>query len=108
MAKPLRLLVVGVTMPMETFLDNLILGLAEKGVHVTIASTKQPSQRFQHEKNIDWLRLPDLSGLNLLSIFLPLIQSLPGLLIDLPQAKKLWAATANLKNGRNLLMDFCF
>jgi glycosyltransferase involved in cell wall biosynthesis len=108
MAKPLRLLVVGVTMPMETFLDNLILGLAEKGVQVTIASTKRPSQRFQNETNIDWLRLPDLNGLNILSIFLLLIQSLPALFIDLSQARRLWAATANLKNGRSHLMDFCF
>lgn len=56
--KPLRLLVVGCSWPVETFLERLFEGLARAGVEVTIASAAAPGATWLRENRIKWLNVP--------------------------------------------------
>lgn len=53
----MKLLVVGVSWPLETFLDRLISGLAEKGFQITLASRKKPDSAWAAPKKIGWMPL---------------------------------------------------
>lgn len=72
----LNLLIVGVRWPPETFLDRLILGLADEGIGVTIASRNRPL-RFQDKRaGLGWIPLPS-GGHNLLRELLSVPKLLP-------------------------------
>lgn len=60
MADPtgLRLLVVGIAWPPETFLARLLLGLAQAGVQVTLATARRPDGEWRSQPNIHWLFAP--------------------------------------------------
>lgn len=60
MIDPLRLLVVGLTWPPETFLARLLQGLAHQGVHITLAMSQQPNSKLDES----WRNMHHLSWLN--------------------------------------------
>ncbi len=53
----MRLLVVGVSRPLETFLERLIRGLAEKGFRITLVSRKKPHAAWVLTEKISWFPL---------------------------------------------------
>src|SRR5512143_4058567 len=56
--RPLRLLVVGCSWPLETFLQRLFEGLSAAGIHVTIASAVSPDGEWLRKNGIEWLHAP--------------------------------------------------
>lgn len=62
MDKPLRLLVIGVAWPMETFLDRLLRGLAAQGFEITVASGEPPSAEWLKATGAHWLPAPMWRG----------------------------------------------
>ena len=58
MGDPLRLLVAGVSWPMETFLLRLVRGLLEKGMKITLASPENPGPELAKHPGLDWLPTP--------------------------------------------------
>lgn len=56
--KPLRLLVVGYGKTEVTFINRLIAGLAEQGVHITIASDRRPALGNIQSEKTGWLWAP--------------------------------------------------
>lgn len=57
-----RLLVVGGGWPPETFLERLYQGLADRGIEVTIASSRRPDGDWLGRPNRRWLHAPSWSG----------------------------------------------
>ena len=53
----IKLLVVGVSWPVETFLACLISGLSEKGFEITLASRKKPDSTWATPRKINWFSL---------------------------------------------------
>ena len=58
----LRILVVGVSWPPETFLARLFRGLAAAGHHITLAVPQKPEPEWLHHANIKWLHTPAWRG----------------------------------------------
>lgn len=58
----MRLLVAGGGWPPETFLERLYQGLADRGVEVTIASSRRPDGSWLGRPNRRWLHAPSWSG----------------------------------------------
>ncbi|MGB5295667.1 MAG: glycosyltransferase family 4 protein, partial [Thermoanaerobaculia bacterium] len=56
-ARPLRLLVAGLSWPAETFLERLLVGLALSGVEVVVASPRRPSGM-----PVQWISAPSWRG----------------------------------------------
>lgn len=56
-ARPLRLLVAGLSWPPETFLERLLVGLAQSGIEVAVASPKRPDGM-----PLQWISAPSWSG----------------------------------------------
>ncbi len=56
--RPLRLLVVGCSWPLETFLQRLFKGLAGTGVEITIASPVAPDAAWLQTNGLKWLHAP--------------------------------------------------
>lgn len=55
--RPLRVLVVGVSWPLETFVERLLVGLARVGVQITLAPARvvaHPPREWLSHHNIDW------------------------------------------------------
>ena len=52
-----RLLVAGLSWPLETFLQRLIVGLSESGVEVTVSSSSRPDGL-----PVRWIRVPSWTG----------------------------------------------
>lgn len=57
-----RLLVIGGGWPPETFLERLYHGLADRGIEVTIASSRRPDGSWLGRPNRRWLNAPSWSG----------------------------------------------
>jgi colanic acid/amylovoran biosynthesis glycosyltransferase len=57
-ADGLRLLVVGVAWPPETFIAHLLQGLAQSGIEVTLATGRKPSDEWLQDAKIYWLHIP--------------------------------------------------
>jgi len=55
--RPLRLLVAGLSWPLETFLKRLLIGLAESGIEVVVASPRRPDGM-----PVQWISAPSWSG----------------------------------------------
>lgn len=55
---PLRVLVVGVSSPLETFLDRLFTGLAGRGVQLTVMSRTAPAKAWLDERGARWVHGP--------------------------------------------------
>ncbi|MGO8763461.1 MAG: glycosyltransferase family 4 protein [Desulfobaccales bacterium] len=70
MLNSLKLLVVGVSWPPETFLQRLLRGLADAGMEVTIASSRKPDAAWLAHRNIHWLHAPEWNGSILRRLFL--------------------------------------
>lgn len=51
---PLRVLVVGIAQPMETFIERLLAGLAERGSALTIMSPGRPPVEWLDRHGISW------------------------------------------------------
>lgn len=51
---PLRVLVAGVSWPMETFVERLLTGLADEGAQITIRSRHRPSTTWLHRTGSAW------------------------------------------------------
>jgi colanic acid/amylovoran biosynthesis glycosyltransferase len=64
MAEPekLRLLVVGVAWPPETFLANLLRGLLQAGMQVTLSTGRRPDLDWLSQPGFTWLRAPGWKG----------------------------------------------
>lgn len=58
----LRLLVVGLRWPPETFLARLVRGLSERGVRVTLAISNKPADSTLSNTNIDIMIVPGWEG----------------------------------------------
>lgn len=56
--RPLRLLVVGCSWPLETFLQRLFEGLSGAGIDVTIASAVSPDVEWLRKNGVKWLPAP--------------------------------------------------
>jgi colanic acid/amylovoran biosynthesis glycosyltransferase len=56
--QPIKILMVGLGWPPETFLQRLIRGLAEAGVEVTVATDKRPGAEWSGHANFQWLPAP--------------------------------------------------
>lgn len=54
MSVPLRVLVVGISWPMETFVDRLLTGLAARGLELTIMSPRRPPSVWLNDRSIEW------------------------------------------------------
>jgi colanic acid/amylovoran biosynthesis glycosyltransferase len=61
-ASPLRLLIVGISWPPETFLDRLIQGLARAGLEITIACPEEPDGNWLSQPGLAWLPTPGANG----------------------------------------------
>lgn len=68
MADPLRLLVVGVAWPPETFLGRLFRGLLGAGVELTVACATRPGGEWASSPRFRWLRTLAWSGPRLLRV----------------------------------------
>jgi colanic acid/amylovoran biosynthesis glycosyltransferase len=60
--KQLRLLVVGLAWPAETFIARLLEGLTDAGVDVTVAHSQRPGGDWVHNERVHWLRTPAWEG----------------------------------------------
>ncbi len=58
----LRVMIVGVKWPPETFLTRLMRGLAGRGVHVTLAAPRRPDARWRDIPNVEILVTPGWGG----------------------------------------------
>lgn len=58
----LRVMIVGVKWPPETFLTRLMRGLAGRGVHVTLASPRRPDAQWRGIPNVEVLVTPGWGG----------------------------------------------
>ena len=56
--RPLRLVVVGCSWPLETFLQRLFEGLSGAGIDVTIATAAAPEAAWLRTNGIKWLHAP--------------------------------------------------
>lgn len=56
--EPIRLLVVGMKWPPETFLARMLGGLARRGFEVTIAGPDRPRDAAFHQSGFRWVRSP--------------------------------------------------
>ena len=65
MKDTVRLLVVGVAWPMETFLERLMRSLAMTGFQITLATETRPDQNRLDETGIQWLSAPLWRGRSL-------------------------------------------
>lgn len=54
-AQPLRVLVVGVPWPMETFVERLLTGLAGRGLELVILSPRRPTTEWMNRHGIAWM-----------------------------------------------------
>ena len=54
----LRILVIGLSWPPETFLDRLLDGLTGAGFHLEVASSQRPAPQWLAKPNRTWTRLP--------------------------------------------------
>lgn len=105
MADPtgLRLLVVGIAWPPETFLARLLQGLAQAGVQVTLATARRPSGVWRSQPNIEWLSAPAWERPPLERAFHLAIQAVAAALRS-PKDLRLLAAQARRQtNGRQRL-----
>lgn len=59
---PLRLLIAGVSAPLETFLVRLIKGLSDAGVEVTLGCARRPDPRALGVERLGWLPMPSWDG----------------------------------------------
>lgn len=59
---PLKMLVVGATWPLSTFLARLFKGLAESDVEVTLACSDEPDDAWLKHPQLGWLPTPRWSG----------------------------------------------
>lgn len=55
----LSIVVVGVSWPMETFIDRLLTGLAGRGASLTLESSVRPTAAWLAERQISWRYGPD-------------------------------------------------
>lgn len=105
MADPtgLRLLVVGIAWPPETFLARLLQGLAQAGVQVTLATARRPDGDWRSQPNIRWLFAPAWERPPLERAFHLAIQAVAAALRS-PKDLRLLAAQARRQtNGRQRL-----
>ena len=58
MAKPIRLLVVGASWPLETFLSRLLGGLMDAGMEVHVTCSRRPIGGIADHDNFRWLHAP--------------------------------------------------
>ena len=58
----LRVMIVGVKWPPETFLTRLMRGLAGRGVHVTLAAPRRPDAQWRDIPNVEILVTPGWGG----------------------------------------------
>lgn len=58
----MRLLIVGISWPPETFLTRLIEGLVHSGVDVTVASSVKPDLAWRSQPSCHWLPAPAWQG----------------------------------------------
>ncbi len=77
MAEP-RVLVVGLRWPPETFIANLLRGLTEHGLAVTVATADRPDDA--------WLRLPGFRWLRAAALNRPLVRRLSDFAVATPRA----------------------
>jgi colanic acid/amylovoran biosynthesis glycosyltransferase len=61
-AEKLGLLVVGVTWPPETFLANLLQGLLQTGMQITLATGRRPDADWLLQPGFTWLQAPGWKG----------------------------------------------
>jgi glycosyltransferase involved in cell wall biosynthesis len=54
-----RVLVAGLSWPPETFLARLLGGLADAGLHITVATGRRPDAAWLARANFAWLPVPD-------------------------------------------------
>lgn len=85
----MHLLVVGVRWPMETFLEQLLLGLTGKGFAITLASEIRPPKAWLDQTGIEWLSTPIWRGANYGSLGHLLFQSLRSFLFEHEDMKTL-------------------
>ncbi len=58
----MKLLITGVDWPTETFLTNLICGLLDNGLQITIATANKPSESWLSRTDFEWLPTPAWEG----------------------------------------------
>ena len=58
---PVRMLVLGMGWPPETFLERLLTGLAQRGFEITVAGAPPPGAAFHHS-GFRWLAIPPSAG----------------------------------------------
>jgi colanic acid/amylovoran biosynthesis glycosyltransferase len=58
----LRIVIVGIRWPPETFLANLILRLAERGIKITLALGGRRRSGWLTHPNINWIHTPNWTG----------------------------------------------
>lgn len=57
-SKQMRVLILGISWPSETFIARLMDGLLRREVSVTVGCRKKPSQEWFNKKNFSWLPFP--------------------------------------------------
>jgi colanic acid/amylovoran biosynthesis glycosyltransferase len=62
-AKKLRVLIVGLSWPPETFIARLLEGLTAAGVDVTVAHSRRPDGEWARNERVHWLATPAWKGL---------------------------------------------
>jgi colanic acid/amylovoran biosynthesis glycosyltransferase len=67
--RSIKILIIGVSWPPETFLQTLFRGLAEAGMEVTIACSRKPDANWLSHRNYRWLQAPGWNGSILYRLF---------------------------------------
>src|SRR5512133_1832272 len=93
MADHVRLVVVGLSWPMETFLEQLLRGLAMRGFQITLATENRPTQSWLKKTGIEWLSAPLWRGSSITTIGHLIIYSLRTLFFANKDGRIFWRAT---------------
>jgi colanic acid/amylovoran biosynthesis glycosyltransferase len=92
---PIKILILGLSWPPETFLERLGRGLVEAGVEVTVATDKKPNKNWPGHTKFQWLPAPTWGASPIPQRLVLLGSMLVRALINNPKELWRWALKIN-------------
>jgi colanic acid/amylovoran biosynthesis glycosyltransferase len=102
-----KVLIVGLHWPPETFISRLIIGLADKGVEVTVACIEKPDEEFLLHPNLRWLKIPKWNTNVLVRLFILATMSMGAFMRGPGELRRLVEYSRRPETGFKPLF-FCF
>ncbi len=99
LSQPIKILMVGLSWPPETFLQRLFHSLVEAGAEVTVASDKKPGKEWLVQANFHWLPAPAWGASPIPTRLLLLSGMLIMALINNPRELWRWSLKINRTNN---------